>query len=78
MTRAARAEAGDLVVVSALPGAKLLTSGKLISRQACPTPSAAGEFYRLVFAGEAERLRDGARAAAAVRAFFVERGFVEV
>jgi len=78
MTRAPGVEAGDLVVVSGLPGAKRLTSGKLISRQSCPTPSAAGEFYRLVFAGEAERLRDSARAAAAVRAFFVERGFLEV
>jgi len=78
MTRAPGVEAGDLVVVSGLPGAKRLSSGKLISRQPCPTPSAAGEFYRLVFAGEAERLRDSARAAAAVRAFFVERGFLEV
>ena len=42
-----------------------------------PTPTADGEFYRSVFAGEAERLRDTARAAAATRAFFAERGFVE-
>jgi lysyl-tRNA synthetase class 2 len=49
-----------------------------VSRQPCPTPTAAGEFYRLVFAGEAERLRDSARGAARARAFFEARGFVEV
>ncbi|RYZ08055.1 MAG: EF-P lysine aminoacylase GenX [Myxococcales bacterium] len=72
------AEPGDLVIVSALPGEKRLTDGQLISRTPCPTPSADGEFFRSVFAGEAERLRDTARAAAATRAFFAERGFVEV
>jgi lysyl-tRNA synthetase class 2 len=69
---------GDLVVVSAKPGGKRLLQGKVLSRICCPTPKATGEFYRLVFAGEAERLRDGARAAAALRAFFAERNFVEV
>lgn len=72
------AEPGDLVVISALPGEKGLTEGQLRSRIPCPTPSAGGEFFRSVFAGEAERLRDTARAAAATRAFFAERGFVEV
>lgn len=72
------AQPGDLVVVSGRPAAKRLTHGALVSRQPCATPTAHGEFYRLVFAGEAERLRDAARAAAATRAFFVERGFVEV
>jgi elongation factor P--(R)-beta-lysine ligase len=72
------AEPGDLVVVSGRPADKRLTHGKLVSRTPCPTPSAQGEFYRAVFAGEAERLRDTARAAAATRAFFSERGFVEV
>jgi elongation factor P--(R)-beta-lysine ligase len=72
------AEPGDLVVVSALPGETRLSDGQLLSRIPCPTPSANGEFYRSVFAGEAERLRDTARAAAATRAFFAERGFVEV
>jgi len=72
------AEPGDLVVVSGRPAEKRLTHGKLVSRTPCPTPSAQGEFYRAVFAGEAERLRDTARAAAATRAFFSERGFVEV
>lgn len=78
MNDAVSAEPGDLVVVSALPGEKRLTDGQLLSRTPCPTPSADGEFFRSVFAGEAERLRDTARAAAATRAFFAERGFVEV
>jgi lysyl-tRNA synthetase class 2 len=78
MTRVPEVGPGDLVVVSGRPGEKRFTHGTLISRQACPTPTAHGEFYRLVFAGEAERLRDAARAAAATRAFFAERGFVEV
>lgn len=78
MLRAPEVAPGDLVVVSGRPAERRLTHGKLVSRQACPTPSAAGEFYKLVFAGEAERLRDAARAAAAARAFFAERGFVEV
>jgi elongation factor P--(R)-beta-lysine ligase len=78
MTRAVAVEPGDLVVVSGRPAERRLTHGTLISRQPCPTPTAHGEFYRLVFAGEAERLRDAAQAASAVRAFFAERGFVEV
>jgi lysyl-tRNA synthetase class 2 len=78
MTRAPEVEPGDLVVVSGLPAAKRLAHGTLVSRTPCPTPTAAGEFYRLVFAGEAEKLRDAARASAAVRAFFGERNFVEV
>jgi len=74
------AEPGDLVVVSARGGEGRLRGGTLLSRTPCPTPRADGEFYRSVFAGEAERLRDTARAAAAARAFFTdpERGFVEV
>ncbi len=78
MTRSPGVEPGDLVVVSGRPSDKRLTHGALVSRQPCPTPTAYGEFYRLVFAGEAERLRDVARVAAATRAFFAERGFVEV
>jgi lysyl-tRNA synthetase class 2 len=78
MQRTPKVEVGDLVVVAGFPTEKRLTRGTLISRQPCPTPSAAGEFFRLVFAGEAERQRDAARAAAATRAFFGERGFVEV
>jgi lysyl-tRNA synthetase class 2 len=78
MSRRFEAEPGDLVVVSGRIDGKRLTRGALVSRQPCPTPTAHGEFYRLVFAGEAERLRDAARAAAATRAFFAERGFVEV
>ncbi|HEY6080590.1 MAG TPA: amino acid--tRNA ligase-related protein [Polyangiaceae bacterium] len=78
LTGRPQAEPGDLVVVSGVPNGKRLSQGKLESRQPCPTPSAAGEFYRLVFAGEAERLRDQARAQAATRAFFAERAFVEV
>jgi lysyl-tRNA synthetase class 2 len=78
MTRAVALEPGDLVVLSGRPAEKRLTHGSLISRKACPTPTAHGEFYRSVFAGEAELLRDTARAAAATRAFFAERGFVEV
>lgn len=69
---------GDLVVISAVRGDKRLTSGTLLTRQAGPTPAADGEFYRAVFAGEAERLRDTARAAAVTRAFFAERRFIEV
>ena len=69
---------GDLVVVSGRLEAKRLTRGSLVSRQPCPTPAADGEFFRSVFAGEAERLRDSAKAAAATRAFFAERGFLEV
>lgn len=71
-------EPGDLVVVSGRLSEKRLKAGKLVSRTPCPTPAASGEFYRLVFAGEAERLRDQARALAATRAFFAERGFIEV
>lgn len=72
------AQPGDLVVVRGRPDGKRLVEGELLQRTSCPTPTAHGEFFRAVFAGEAERLRDGARAAAAVRAFFAERGFVEV
>lgn len=78
MTRLPEVEPGDLVVVAGRPAERRLTHGTLVSRQPCPTPTAHGEFYKLVFAGEAERLRDAARAAAATRAFFAERGFVEV
>jgi elongation factor P--(R)-beta-lysine ligase len=78
LSRKSALSPGDLVVVSAKPGGKRLTDGKVLTRIACPTPKATGEFYRLVFTGEAERLRDAARAASAVRAFFVERDFVEV
>jgi lysyl-tRNA synthetase class 2 len=78
MTRRPQAEPGDLVVLSGRPGDRCLTHGSVISRTPCPTPAASGEFYRLVFAGEAERLRDTARAAALTRAYFNERRFVEV
>ncbi len=78
MTSRPEAEPGDLVVVAGRPGDKRLTHGRLLSRTACPTPSAAGEFYRLVFAGEGVRLRDAARAAAITRAYFAEQRFVEV
>ena len=78
MKQAPGVEPGDLVVVSGRPAEKRLTHGTLLSRLPCPTPTATGEFYRSVFAGEAERIRDSARAASAIRAFFVERGFVEV
>lgn len=78
LSRRAAVEPGDLVLVSGVPVGKRVSEGKLVSRQACPTPSADGEFFRAVFAGEAERLRDHARAMAATRAFFTERGFVEV
>jgi lysyl-tRNA synthetase class 2 len=78
MARPVAVEPGDLVVVSGRPAERRLTHGTLVSRQPCPPPTAHGEFYRLVFAGEAERLRDAARAASAIRAFFSERGFVEV
>jgi elongation factor P--(R)-beta-lysine ligase len=78
MTRPAEAEPGDLVVVTGRPAGKRLTAGTLVSRIVCPAPGASGEFFRAVFAGEAERQRDTARAAAATRAFFAERGFVEV
>jgi lysyl-tRNA synthetase class 2 len=78
MTRAAEVEPGDLVVLAGRPGERRLTRGQLLSRAACPAPTANGEFYRLVFAGEAERLRDTARATEATRAFFSERGFLEV
>lgn len=76
--RAAATEPGDLVIVSGRQEGRRLLDGRILSRIPCPTPGASGEFYRLVFAGEAEKLRDGARAAAAARAFFAERGFVEV
>jgi lysyl-tRNA synthetase class 2 len=78
MQGAPTVEPGDLVIVSGELGEKRLGAGQLVSRISCPLPTAEGEFYRAVFAGEAERLRDTARAAAATRAFFAERGFVEV
>ncbi len=71
-------EPGDLAIVSGRLAGKRLTHGRLVSRTPCPTPTSAGEFYRLVFAGEAERIRDSARAAARIRSFFDERSFVEV
>ncbi len=78
MSQAVPVEPGDLVVVSGVRSSKQLSAGVLLHRYPCPTPAADGEFYRAVFAGEAERLRDAARAAAVVRAFFAERSFVEV
>lgn len=78
LTRRSEVLPGDLVVVSGRPAERSLTGGRVVSRTPCPTPSASGEFYRAVFAGEAERLRDQARAAAVVRAYFAERAFTEV
>jgi elongation factor P--(R)-beta-lysine ligase len=78
LSRASPAQPGDLVVVRGRLDGKRLVQGRLVQRMPCPTPTANGEFFRAVFAGEAEKLRDGARAAAAVRSFFAERGFVEV
>ncbi len=78
LKRTGAAEPGDLVVVRGRPDGKRLVQGELVSRTPCPTPTGHGEFFRAVFAGEAEKLRDAARAAAATRAFFAERGFVEV
>lgn len=78
MIQVPEVEAGDLVVVAGRIGDHHLTHGRLVSRQRCPTPTASGEFYRLVFAGEAEKLRDTARALAATRAFFGARSFAEV
>jgi lysyl-tRNA synthetase class 2 len=78
LRRATPAEPGDLVVVRGRPSGKKLVQAELVSRTPCPTPTADGEFFRAVFAGEAEKQRDTARAAAATRAFFAERGFVEV
>lgn len=43
-----------------------------------PEPRAGGEFHRLLFEAEAERLRAVAQAAKAVREFFEARGFLEV
>ena len=77
LSRPGLAEPGDLVVVRGLPRGKRLLKGRLLSRTPCPTPAASGEFFRAVFAGEAERQRDTARAAAATRAFFAARDFVE-
>lgn len=74
-------EPGDLVVVSGrLQEKRRLSHGRVLSRLPCPTPNADGEFFRAVFAGEAEKQRDSARAAELVRAFFAspERNFVEV
>lgn len=78
LEHASPAEPGDLVVVRGRPDGKRLQQGELVSRTPCPTPTAHGEFFRAVFAGEAEKLRDRDRAAATTRAFFAERGFVEV
>ncbi|HYQ14444.1 MAG TPA: amino acid--tRNA ligase-related protein, partial [Polyangiaceae bacterium] len=78
MAETPSAEPGDLLVLSARAVDGRLSDGAVLSRQPCPTPAASGEFFRLVFAGEAERLRDTARAAAVARAFFGEQDFVEV
>ena len=78
LERESVAEPGDLVVVRGRPQGKRLVQGEVVERTPYPTPTAQGEFFRAVFAGEAEKLRDTARAAAATRAFFAERGFVEV
>lgn len=72
------AEPGDLVVVEGTLQGKRLTQARLLTRKPCPTPAATGEFFRSVFAGHAEKLRDTARAAAVTRTFFEQRGFLEV
>ncbi|HVY27124.1 MAG TPA: EF-P lysine aminoacylase EpmA [Polyangiaceae bacterium] len=72
-------EPGDLLVVSGrVQDARTLTGARLVSRTPCPPPAASGEFYRAVFAGDAEKQRDGARAAQLLRGFFAEQRFVEV
>jgi lysyl-tRNA synthetase class 2 len=72
-------EPGDLVVASGRWGEKRrLSRGRIVSRTPCPTPAAQGEFFRAVFAGEAEKQRDRSRATQLVRDFFAGRGFVEV
>jgi elongation factor P--(R)-beta-lysine ligase len=77
-TTAIEVAPGDLVVFSGCFDGKSLVEGTLTWRKPCPVPTADGEFYQLVFAGEAERQRDTARAAAVVRDYFTRQGFVEV
>lgn len=79
LTRPESLEPGDLVVATGRLGEKRrLSRGRIVSRTPCPTPAAHGEFFRAVFAGEAEKQRDRSRAAQLVRDFFAAQGFVEV
>lgn len=79
LPRAAHAEPGDLLVVSGrVQDARTLSQVRVVSRTPCPTPAATGEFFRAVFAGDAEKQRDMARAHELVRGFFTEQRFVEV
>jgi lysyl-tRNA synthetase class 2 len=79
LTRPEPLEPGDLVVATGRWGEKRrLSRGRIVSRTPCPTPAADGEFFRAVFAGEAEKQRDRSRAAQLVRDFFATQGFVEV
>lgn len=70
--------AGDLVVLSARFQAGVLSDGRVLSRQAAPTPRGDGELGRFVFDGVGARLRARSRALAAIRAYFDDEGFVEI
>ena len=71
-------EPGDLVVVEGRLQRGALRAARLVERTPCPTPRGDGAVARFSWHGVAERLLARARAIAAIREVFAERGFVEV
>jgi lysyl-tRNA synthetase class 2 len=71
-------EPGDLVVVEGRLERGALRGARVVERTRCPTPHGGGEVARFVWDGTGGRLLARARALAAIRELFAERGFVEV
>ena len=71
-------EPGDLVVVSGAWERSALRSARIVERTPCPTPGGAGDVARFGWEGVAGRLAARSRVLATIRAFFVERDFLEV
>lgn len=72
------ASPGDLVVVSGRVARGVLVDARLEERRELPEPRGDGMTSRFTFAGTATRLAARARVTSEIRAFFAERGFVEV
>ncbi|HEV8547577.1 MAG TPA: EF-P lysine aminoacylase EpmA [Polyangiaceae bacterium] len=72
------AKAGELVVVRGRLERGALRAATIVERQPSPLPRGDGAVNRFVFQGVAQRLALRARVLTEIRAFFVERGFLEV
>jgi elongation factor P--(R)-beta-lysine ligase len=72
------ASPGDLVVLSGRVSRATLVEARLEERVGAPEPRGDGMLNRFCFAGTATRLGARALALAEIRAFFVERSFLEV